>query len=285
MKKELLSMLVLTVMPFIALSQQDTVQAPPGPWAHNVVSGLTLTQVAFRDWTQGGENALSYTVSLDGKSQRTAESINWINSYKLAFGQTRLGVQGLKKTDDKIDLELVFSYKIGTYINPYASATLKSQFATGYKYDEKTGTKTAVSQFFDPAYLTQSVGFGYQPAQEIKTRLGAGLREVITSVYNSYADDPKTVAVEKTNVNGGFESVTNAQWKLDDNLLFTAKLELFSAFKKLDQVIVRSDNSVTAKVNKYISVILNIQFINDPSVTARTQVKETLGLGLTYTVL
>jgi len=285
MRRMTVMMFVSLSIPMLALGQQDSIQVPPGPWAHNVVAGLTLTQVAFKDWKQGGENALSYTVSLDGKSQRTGESTNWINSYKLAFGQTRLGVQGLQKTDDKIDLESVLSYNVGTYINPYAAATLKSQFAKGYKYEPATGVKTAVSQFFDPAYLTQSVGFGYQPAPEIKTRLGAGLREVITSVYTRYADNPATTKVEKTSVNGGFESVTNAEWKLDENLLFTAKLELFAAFNKLDEVIVRSDNSITAKVNKYVSVIVNVQFINDPKVTAHTQVKETLGLGLTYTVL
>lgn len=236
MRRITIVMFFIMTIPVLVCGQQDSIQAPTGPWAHNVVAGLTLTQVAFKDWAQGGENALSYTVSLDGKSQRTGESTNWINSYKLAFGQTRLGIQGLRKTDDKIDLESVLSSRMGNSLNPYASATLKSQFATGYKYDTKAGTKTAVSQFFDPAYLTQSVGFGYQPAPEIKTRLGAGLREVITSIYNQYADNPATANVEKTSVDGGFESVTNAQWKLDDNLLFTAKLELFSAFKKLDEI-------------------------------------------------
>lgn len=266
-------------------AQQDTVQPPPGPWTHSLVAGLTLTQVAFKDWTQGGENALSYTVSVNGKSERIGEATDWINTYKFAFGQTRLGIQGLRKTDDKIDLESVLSYKIGTYINPYASATLKTQFDLGFKYDPATGAKTAVSKFFDPAYLTQSVGMGYQPAPEVKTRFGAGLREVITSEYRVYADDPKTVTIEKTSVDGGLESVTNVDWNFAENMLFTAKLELFSAFKELDQVIVRSDNSLSAKVNKFISVIVNVQFINDRRSSTRTQIKETLGLGITFTLL
>jgi hypothetical protein len=276
---------ILLIIPFVATAQQDTVKVPPGPWSHNVVFGLTLTQVAFKDWTQGGENALSYTVSLDGKTQRIGMDTDWINSYKFAFGQTRLGIQGLRKTDDKIDLESVLSYKVGTYVNPYAAATLKTQFALGFKYDPATGARTAVSKFFDPAYLTQSVGFGYQPAPEIKTRFGAGLREVITSIYAHYADDPKTTIVEKTSVNGGFESVTNAEWKFAENMMLTAKLELFAAFNQLDEVILRSDNSLSAKVNKFVSVIVNVQFINDRRTTPRTQIKETIGLGLTYTLL
>ena len=269
----------------LGLAQQDSVKVPAGPWSHSVVAGLTLTQVAFKDWSQGGENALSYTMTLNGSSKRTGEEVDWANSYKFAFGQTRLGSQGLKKTDDKIDLESVVTYKLGSYVNPYGAATLKSQFATGYKYDDATGVKTPVSTFFDPAYLTQSIGVGYQPAPQIKTRLGAALREIITSIYNQYADDPATTNIEKTSVKGGLESVTNVEWKVAENMLFTAKLELFSAFDKPDQVIVRSDNTLAAKVNKYISVIVNVQLINERAVTPRTQVKQTLGLNLSYQLL
>ncbi len=267
-----------------AIAQTDSTQVPQGPWKHSVVAGLTLTQVGFKDWAQGGENALSYTVSLDGKSTRDGELFRWINTYKFSFGQTRLGIQGLRKTDDKIDLESVVTYKLKGDISPYGAATLKSQFATGFKFDA-AGNKTPVAKFFDPAYLTQSAGFSYQPAPQIKTRFGAALREILTSVYNSYADDPATVRVEKIQVDGGFESVTNIEWQFDDNLLLTGKLELFSAFSNPDELIIRSDNSLSAKVNKYVNVILNIQLINDQRVTPRTQVKETIGLGLSYTFL
>lgn len=266
-------------------SQQDSIKTAPGPWAHTIVTGLTLTQVAFRDWNQGGENALSYTVGLYGQSMYTEEMMDWSSSYKFAFGQTRLSVQGLKKTDDKIDLESVVTFKPGTFLNLYGAVTLKSQFATGYRYDEATGGRTPVSKFFDPAYLTQSTGIGYRPLSEIKTRLGVALREIVTSVYVQYADDPATSAIEKTSVKGGFESVTNVEWKLDQNILFTAKLELFAAFDKLNQVIMRSDNSLAAKVNKYISVIINVQLINERNISPRTQVKQTLGLGLSYQLL
>lgn len=281
--------LSLLVLFSIALNAQtppaDTTSVVPGPWKHSVVAGLNLTQVAFKDWAQGGENALSYAVSVNGRSQRQDTTTTWTNTYKFAFGQTRLGIQGLRKTDDKIDVESVISYKIRAFVDPYASVTLKTQFALGFTYDQATGTKTAVSKFFDPAYLTQTVGFGYQPVPEVKTRLGAGLREVVTSTFVSYADDPATSQVEKIKVDGGLESVTNIDLALDDNLVFTSKLELFAAFHALDEVIIRADNTLAAKVNKFISVILNMQIINDRRVTPRTQVKETLSLGVSYTLI
>lgn len=285
------SLILLHLFAFALNAQQvsplppDSTSLPPGPWKHSVVSGLNLTQVAFKDWAQGGENAFSYAVSINGRSMREDPTSLWTNTYKLAFGQARLGIQGLRKTDDKIDLESVISYKLRTFVDPYASLTLKSQFALGFTYDPATGVKTAVSKFFDPAYLTQTVGFGYQPIPQVKTRLGAGLREVITSQFTTYADEPSTSQVEKIKLDGGFESVTNIDLDLDENLVFTSKLELFVAFNALDEVIIRADNSISAKINKFISVILNMQIINDRRVTPRTQIKETLSMGLSYTFI
>jgi len=268
-----------------ATAQQDTAAAPKYGWIHSLVGSLTFTQVAFTDWAQGGENALAWALGADGKSTNEQERTSWSNTYKFGFGQTRLGDQGIRKTDDRIDLETMLTYKIGDKFNPYAAATLKTQFAKGYKYDAAGGS-IPVSKFFDPAYLTQSAGVVYQPAAEFKTRLGMALREIITSEFPGYyADNPETIEIEKSRVNGGLESVTEFAWKLDENVGFSSKLELFSAFNKMDEVIMRSDNVLSAKVSKYITVLLNVQLLNEKNISPKTQVKETLAIGLSYSFL
>jgi hypothetical protein len=274
---------MLVLVASMMQAQDTTKPAPVYGWKHGMVAGLTLTQVAFTDWAQGGENALSYTFNADGKSVDDELGSNWENTYKFAFGQTRLGGQGLRKTDDIIDLSTVYTYKLGTYLNPYAAATVKSQFAKGFMYDP-AGNEIEVSKFFDPGYLTQSVGVGYRPGKEIKTRLGFALREIITDQFNKYADDPTTAAIEKTSVDGGIESVTNVELRLDDNILFKTDLELFSPIKHMDEVVVRSTTTITGKVNKYVSAIFGLQLINEKRISPRTQVKESISLGLTYTV-
>lgn len=276
------SLFVLTLLSLSMLSAQpDSVM--PQDWKHSLVAGLNLTQVAFTDWAQGGENALAWTFLLDGKSSKDWDSINWLNSYKFAFGQTRLGSQGLRKTDDKIDFESILMYRLGTLVNPYAAATVKSQFAPGYVYDN-AGVETQVSNFFDPGYLTQSVGAGYEPMKEIKTRVGVALREIITSDYNQYADDPTTTELEKTRVEGGLEWVTDIAWQLDDNILFSSKIEVFSPLSHFDETVLRSDNTITAKVSEYITTTVNLQLINDKKVSPYTQLKETIAIGLSYTL-
>ena len=277
---------ILCLLFSLTAAAQENSAAPSKPnygWAHSLVAGLTMTQVTFTDWAQGGENALSYSISADGKSVDENPASNWTTLYKFAFGQTRLGNQGLRKTDDIIDLGSVLTYKLGSYINPYVSATFRTQFATGYVYDA-VGNTTPVSQFFDPAYITQTAGVGYQPINEIKTRLGVGLREVVTNQFNQYTDDPSTLEVEKVSVDGGLESATEVNWQVSDNILFTTQLTVFDPFKTLDVAVVRDNSSITAKVSKYVTTILNLQLINEKRTTPRTQVKETLALGLSYTL-
>lgn len=264
-------------------AQGDTT-APVYGWKHTLVSGLTLTQIAYTDWAQGGDNALAYAMGIEGKSADDELHTNWTTSYKFAFGQTRLGDKGLRKTEDKIDLETILTYKLGTYINPYTAATFKSQFTEGFKYDDTS--KVRVSHFMDPAYLTQSVGVGYQPVAEFKTRLGLALRETFADRYAAvYSDDPATPELETMKIEGGLESVTELESKFAEDMLLKSKLELFAPFKQLDVIVVRMDNTLTASVNDFLNVNLNVQLINERSITPRTQVKETLALGFTYKLM
>jgi hypothetical protein len=277
------ALLIISLLSFNAFGQSDTAKAPQYGWTHGMVAGLTLSQISFTDWTAGGDNALSWALSFDGKSVNEQELTNWINTYKFAFGQARISEGGLRKTDDKIELESILTYKLTQHVNPYAGLTFKSQFAPGYKYNTPVaGQDLRVSKFFDPAYLTQSVGAGWQPLTEVKTRFGFALRETFSKTHG-YADDSKTGGVETSKVEGGIESVTDVEWKVAENILLTSKLELFAPFKTIDRVDIRSDSKLTMTVNKYISAIFAVQVLN-VSPFPRTQVKEVIALGFTYNV-
>lgn len=263
--------------PDVAASPGDTV------WTHRVVGGLNLTQVALKDWAGGGEDAIAWTVNITGRSDYQRDQVDWSSEYSFAFGQTKLGDAGVRKTDDKIDLSTTATYLLGVYVNPYVSATLKSQFARGYNYTD--AGKVGVSQFFDPAYLTQTAGVGYQPAPQVKTRAGVGLREIVTRDYTSYSDDASTAKIEKLQVDAGLESVTQVEWALAQNMLLTSKLEVFAPLAALDETAVRSDSSLNLKVNRFVSTNLSLQIVDDPSAHDKMQIKEALSLGLTYTFL
>ncbi len=253
-------------------------------WKHAMISGLNLTQISFKDWAQGGENALSYALYLNGSSTLNEESINWGNSYKFTFGQTRLGSQGIRKTDDEIYFESLLIYKLGVYVNPYLSATLRTQFAVGYTYDN-AGNATPVSKFFDPGYVTQSGGVAYQPVPEVKTRIGLSLREIFTSEFNQYASEHGSNTVRKTRVEGGVEWVTEGSFAIAENMTLDSRVELFDPFRSLDQLFFRTDNLITAKVNKFFSASIGVQILNDVNVSPRTQIKQVFAFGFAYNIL
>lgn len=280
------AVVVVLALPMTAqeLHPPDTIDVEPQYWRHALGTSLTFSQVSFSDWAQGGENAYAYGASANGASTYDWHPITWVNSYKLGFGQTRIGGRQTRKTEDKIDLESVITYRLGITINPYAALTLKTQFATGYRYD-KAGNRTPISWFFDPAFLTQSVGLGYEITPQLRSRLGFALREIVTSQYTSFADDPKTPEVEKTKIEDGLESVTEGTWKLDGSTTLNAKLELFSSFREPEKIIVRGDNTLTVRLAKIVTLVVNVQLINERRVTPRTQVKQSLGVGISYVVL
>lgn len=277
------TLIPLVLLGWIASVSAETEAPPSTAWTHQLVGNLTANQVALKDWAQGGEDALSWGVSVEGKSLRGKQLTEWVTTYKFALGQTKLGDQEIRNTVDRIDLESTLTYKLDTFVDPYVAATLKTQFFKGYDYGAVG--KTAVARFMDPVYLTQSAGVGLTPRPEIKTRLGLAVREILTRDFTSYADDAETQKVEKTRVDGGMESVTNGEWQLADNILFTSKLEIFAPFTALDETAVRNDNALAVKVIRYVSLNLHLQVVDDATASDKVQIKQALALGLTYTFM
>jgi hypothetical protein len=259
-------------------------EEPETGWEHHLVSGLTLTQISLSNWEQGGEEAVAWTTTLDGKSSLAGPKLLWDTTYKLAFGQTKLGDEQARKTDDKMDLETVLTLDQGFLVDPYIAATFKTQFAEGYDYPEDSD-RVAVSSIFDPAYFTQSAGLGYRPADEVRTRLGVALRETVTDAFNTYADDPDTADIETTRTEGGLESVTDVEWQLRDNVRLSSKLEIFTAFQNLSDLVIRDDTTVVVKVTEWVSIKLNVLIVREDRVVEKTQVKQTIAGGLNYDLL
>lgn len=267
------------------LAQNEEQKAPTYGWFNNIVGGLNLTQTSFDNWEQGGENSLSWQLNFNAKFERKEKKFDWTSTGKIAYGSIRVGDQESRKSVDEIRLESVFSYKLGVLVNPFLSATGETQFAKGYQYSD-TG-KTAISDFMDPAYFTQSAGVGFSPDDAFKTRLGAALKETFTQDFpKPYADDPETPdVIEKIKVEVGIESVSEFSRKLAENILLSSNLQLFSNLVSFQEIDVRWDNIITAKVAKYVDVTFNLKLFYDRNISKKRQIKQALALGLTYTFL
>ena len=138
--------------------------------------------------------------------------------------------------------------------------------------------------FFDPGYVTQSLGFTYNTEKKFNTRLGIAIQETFTKKNTKYTDDPATTEIETSKIETGVESVTNAEYTLAQNLLLKSSLRLFTRFKDLSVWDVRWDNAIVAKVNDFINVNFTFLAIYQKDQIDRLQIKEALQLGIVYTI-
>ncbi len=281
-----MALLILLSIFFVSniYSQDKPAEPPKYGWQKEMVGGLNLTQTSFDNWVQGGEDQIAWLINLVGKFVNDQAKTNWANTGKFSFGNTKSGKQDAKKSIDEIKLESVLTYKLGVLINPYLAVTGETQFAPGYNYSNDS--KTQISAFMDPGYLRESAGIAIKPNEIIQTRLGAALKQTLTSDYPTpYADDPKTSKIEKTKNEVGAESVTDLNWKVSENSLFTSKLELFSAFKTLNRTDVNWDNILTTKISKYFNVNINFKLFYDRDISKMRQIKQAIALGVSYNFL
>lgn len=275
---------IICVLAFFFLtnlySQQDTTKKIG--WFQKGVAGLNLSQIAFSNWTQGGDNALSWTLTGDFSANYINENFTLENSLKIAYGRTKLGGGNIQTNDNDFYLINLISKDVGWSIDPFFSNSIRTTITTGYDYSLTPPQEIAA--FFDPGYVTQTLGFTYDKQKNFNTRLGIATQETFTKKNTKYTDDPNTTKVETFKFETGVESVTNVEFTLAENLLAKSGLRLFTRFKDLSVWDVRWDNALVAKVNDFINVNLTFLMIYQKDQIDRAQIKEGLQLGIVYTV-
>jgi hypothetical protein len=251
-------------------------------WTPALILGINISQIALSNWTQGGDNSVSWTFITNAGLNYPGTNWSMRNNLKLAYGRTKLGSDDFRTNDNELYLESVVSKNVGWAIDPYFSNTVRTAIASGYSYDSVPAVK--IANFFDPGYITQSLGFTYEHLKSFNTRLGVAVQEVITNKYTQYSDDKETTEIEKFKLETGVECVTNAEYTVAENLLAKSLLRLFSRFESFDVWDVRWDNVITAKINKFLNVNFTVLLIYEKQQTVKTQVKEALQLGFTYSL-
>jgi len=251
-------------------------------WNPRGVIGLGLSQVALSNWSKGGESTLSVTGISD--FSMIYLGLPWIskNTLKLSLGSTKTGGGSFQTNDNQARLENMLIRKIGWAVDPYVSNEIRTGILNGYDYSKDP--KEQLSKFFDPGYITQSIGFTYAKP-DFLTRLGLAFQETFTNEFTQYSDDIETKdKIETFKFQTGIESVTETNQTVADNLFYAGRLRLFSAFDQLDVWDVEFDNTLTAKVNDFLNVNLNILVVYEKAQSLKTQLKEGLNVGISYTV-
>jgi len=282
-------------------------------WKFGGVVGVNFNQVAFVNWAAGGENSMSYTALGSVFARYEKGKSLWVNSLDLAYGQSKIGRGSLRKTDDRIELNSKYGYKLSD--KWYASALLnfRTQFDKGFNIPNDS---VIISDFMAPAYLTFGIGIDYVHNEHFSVMMSP-LTAKLTFVSNqtlanagqfgmepAILDSAGNVFTKGENIRYELGAALNAVYTnkfYKDNIYFTSRLGLFTNYlDRPENIDVNAEAMLTFKVNKFLNVSIAALLIYDHDITIRevvdiddptqdkfgprTQFKEVLSVGFSYTI-
>ncbi len=254
-------------------------------WKRSANGEFSLSQIYFDNWAQGGVDAFNWGIHLDGDFTLERPHDSWESKGKAEYGQSQLDGLSSRASADELDLETIYTRKIGVWVNPFAASALQSQFAPGYLYNDTNMTRQRIAGIFDPTYITQTLGMGRNWQNALKLRLGGTLKETFSAARYGYADDPSTPQIETYKIEPGVSLNVAAKQGLMENILLKTALDVFVNFKGVDAIYGRWQNQVTAKVNKYISADFDYEMLYDKTLSLSRQIKESLAISVSFLTL
>jgi len=259
------------------LSKQKKIDKLKPGWNNDLVATLHLTQTAYHKWKSGGSDIFIWFIKGNGSFIFDTTSWNWTNDANYVIGFSKQGSEEVRKISDQILWESVLTYKNKRYLNPYFSMDLRTQSGPSYNYT--TDDRIMVSSFFDPAYIINGLGIGYNPQKTFRTRFGLATRTIVTRYFHDFADG-KAVKFD-----AGMQWAAYLEKKISKALSIKSKLQIFSSFEKIEDGNVSWDTNFEASITKYIIVNFQVYLILDANISPYTQAKEVLSVGLKYKII
>lgn len=259
-------------------------------WKTNTSLGINLNQATFsNNWSGGGVNSIALGSLLNFKAEYVKGDKSYTSEVLLQYGKLKNKDQLERKTNDRMFFDNKVALKMSKSWYFFGSLSFESQFDNGYSYAKDAAgneTRTIISKFMAPAYLTESLGFEYKPAKYFGLRIGTGTaRQTFVLDTNLYKTNAKNFGVEpgKTFKNElAFQLVANIDKEIFENINLKSRYMMFASYDALGKIDHRLDITLTAKVNRFVNVTLSGIAIYDDDASTKIQASQSLALGLVY---
>lgn len=285
MKKLLLCIAALANIHSFAQEQpaQDSAKA----WSIIGQNTLMLNQSAFSNWVAGGANNIGWQAGVNYNLTYEKDKDLWENLIILGYGMNNTQGVGNRKTQDVINISTNYGRKISN--NWYASvgAGLITQFAPGYE-DGNNPDAMKISNFMAPGYLNLGAGFTYKPSENFTMTLrpaNARFTFVLDKDLQWAGNYGLKNDGDSMLFQFGFLGTAQYKVKLMENITLQNSASVFSNYLDHPERLVLSYGGIlNMKVNKYISTNVTLDLLYDHNQIRRTQLKQTLGIGLAYNI-
>lgn len=276
--------LLFLLLSFSNLSAQSiTIPDTLKGWEKSWDASLNGSQATYSNWSQGGVSSVSGA----GSSVLTFLNRNDKRGYgfrvNLKYGQSYISDEGFRKTDDVISIRnrLTNNFKEEDKLAVYFTSVFQTQFDRGYDYGGGfAGQDSLISNFFSPAYFTESMGIAYTPKEFFTMELGVGLKQTIVvddSLTENYGLEPS----ENFRSEGGVSTGVYFEKEIFSNIFYTGSLETFTnllnGLKKTD---VSWTNEIVGEINKTVNATCQFELKYDDDFSSQIQLKQVLSVGI-----
>ncbi|HUH34976.1 MAG TPA: DUF3078 domain-containing protein [Moheibacter sp.] len=258
-------------------------------WYISGNNSLQFNQAAFSNWMAGGENSYALNANIDYEINLTKGKNIWDNRIILAYGLLKNKNDDYRKSNDIIDFTSSYGYEFFNGFYFAASTNFKTQFSEGYDYDNKdevTGKYKKLSNLMAPAYWSFGIGVDYKPSDNLQlnfhpftSRFTFVLdKDLQTKGNYGLKDDGESHYYE-------FGAFIGARYKIElmEGIFYDNRIGIYSNY--LNNPLnfdIAYQGILDMKVNKLISAQATVNLYYNENQIKRTQLKETLGVGLSY---
>ncbi|MBT8261981.1 MAG: DUF3078 domain-containing protein [Bacteroidia bacterium] len=307
--KNLVLLTILLLSPFALFAQdEEQKEKPKDGWTKSGNVSLLFNQAAFNaEWQGGGISNIAGNGSLVYNMNYRKGKLSWDNNIIADYGLTKLANEDyVQKTNDRLELTSLIGKQIKE-TNWYYSGLLnfKTQFDSGFEETERTEivngeeititNRTRITKFLSPAYLLVGPGIMWKKSDNLKVNVApASARLVFVDGQFTDPNDPRN-RLDANNAYFGvdagdtlrfeFGAALNgyAKFKVMENITLENILALYSNYLEDPQnVDIDYTANLIMAVNEWIKVNLAFQAIYDDNAIQGFQIREALGIGVTY---
>ena len=262
---------------------QDTVKN----WSIRGQNTLMLNQAAFSNWNGGGANNIGWLAG--SNYNMTYEKGNDLleNIVILGYGQNNTQGLGNRKTQDIINLSSNYGRKISKNWYVSGGASLLTQFDAGFE-DGNNPAAPKISNFMAPGYVNVGAGLTYRPSDNFTMTLrpaNARWTFVLDKDLQYAGNYGLKHDGDSSLFQFGFLGTAVYKLKLMENIMLINSASVFSNYLDHPERLVLSYGGVlNMKINKYISSVVTLDLLYDHNQVWKTQMKQTLGVGVAYNI-
>ncbi|HEY1024414.1 MAG TPA: DUF3078 domain-containing protein [Sphingobacteriaceae bacterium] len=258
-------------------------------WRSWTTFGVNINQASFSEnWRGGGVNSIALGTNFNYKIDYTKDEKNFVSEIVLQYGKLKNKGQLERKTNDRIFWDNKLALRLSKSWFFFGSINFESQFDNGYSYStvNQQETRTLISRFMSPGYLTESIGVEYKPNKYFWLRIGTGTARqtfvLDTSLYHNNQKNFGVTPGKRFRNELAFQAVASFDKEIATNLTLKSRYSLFANYEHLEHIDHRLDATLTARVNRLINVSLTGVALYDKDTDNHIQASQALALGLIY---